>query len=100
MDIIDGKPVKRQGRTDYLLCLPAPAGGRPLKVALIEAKDENTLPELAIQQAKRDGRLHVVPFVFSTNGPLFVEYGEDTGRISRARPLAKLPTPDDLRQRY
>ena len=53
VDIIDGKPVKRQGRTDYLLCLPAPPGGRPLKVALIEAKDENTPPELAFQQAVR-----------------------------------------------
>lgn len=100
VDIIDGKPVKRQGRTDYLLCLPAAPGQRPLKVALIEAKDENTLPELAIGQARRDGRLHFVPFVFSTNGHQFVEYAEDTGRITRPRPLEEIPTPEELKKRF
>jgi type I restriction enzyme R subunit len=41
-----------------------------------------------------------VPFVFSTNGHLFTEYGEDTGQIIENRPMLKFPTPVDLKVRY
>ena len=41
-----------------------------------------------------------VPFVFSTNGHLFVEFDRITGLTSKARPLAKFPTPAELRVRY
>lgn len=99
-DIIDGKPVKRAGRTDYLLCLPILPGKPPLAVALLEAKAEDKLPSLGIQQAKRDASKHHVPFYFSTNGNLFAEYGEDTQQIVDGRPLANFPSPDELRRRY
>ena len=99
-DIIDGRPVKRSGRTDYLLCLPILPGKPPLPVGLLEAKAENNLPSLGIQQARRDAAKHHVPFYFSTNGELYAEFGEDTQRIIDARPLTSFPTPDALRQRY
>jgi len=40
VDIIDGVPRKRRGRTDYLLCVPVEEGKPPVPVALIEAKAE------------------------------------------------------------
>ena len=46
------------------------------------------------------GHLHHVPFVFSSNGHLFVEYDEETGQTSEARPLAEFPTPQELIARY
>ena len=64
-DIIDGRPVKRSGRTDYLLCLPILPGKPPLAVGVLEAKAEDKLPSLGIQQARRDAGKHHVPFVFS-----------------------------------
>lgn len=99
-DIIDGRPVKRSGRTDYLLCLPILPGKPPLAVGVLEAKAEGKLPSLGFQQARRDALKHHVPFVFSTNGHLFTEFGEDTQQIVDARPLTSFPTPDELRQRY
>ena len=55
-----------------------------------------------MQQGKgyRIGKLHNVPFVFSSNGHLFVEYDEETGATSDPRPIAEFPTPDELVQRY
>jgi type I restriction enzyme, R subunit len=99
-DIIDGHPIKRSGRTDYLLCLPILPGKPPLAVGVLEAKAEGKLPSLGIQQARRDALKHHVPFVFSTNGHQFAEFAEDTQQIIDARPLTSFPTPDMLRQRY
>lgn len=99
-DIIDGRPVKRQGRTDYLLCLPVLAGKPPLPVAVLEAKAEDKLPSLGIQQARHYAMRFHVPFVFSTNGHLFTEFAEDTQHITDGKALATFPTPDELRQRY
>src|SRR5437016_2295227 len=79
--ILDGKPHALKGRTDYLLCLPAPDSGQPLAVALIEAKAEDKLPELGLQQGRNYQRRFNVPFVFSTNGHLYAEFGDDTRRI-------------------
>lgn len=100
VDIIDGKPRKRKGRTDYLLCLPIVPGKPPLAVAVLEAKAEDKLASLGIQQASDYGRRFNTPFVFSTNGHLFAEFAEDTQHIRDAMPLAQFPTPDELRQRY
>lgn len=100
VDIIDGKPRKRKGRTDYLLCIPIIEGKPPFAVALLEAKAEDKLPSLGIQQAKNYMTKFNVPFVFSTNGHLYAEYAEDTGRIADALPLTDFPTPQDLKQRY
>jgi type I restriction enzyme R subunit len=44
-------------------------------------------------------RLHV-PFVFSSNGHMFVEFDESTGITSAPRPIAEFPTPTELRARY
>lgn len=99
-DIIDGKPVRRKGRTDYLLCIPVEGRLSVLRIAVLEAKAEDKLPSLGIQQARDYMRKFNVPFAFSTNGHLYTEYGEDTGRIKDALLLSEFPTADDLRRRY
>lgn len=100
-DIIDGRARKRKGRTDYLLSVRIANKTNPVPIALIEAKKESEYPALGLQQARRDGRLHHVPFVFSTNGNLYTEYGEDTGQIRNQNlRLEDFPTPDDLRARW
>lgn len=100
VDIIDGKPKRRKGRTDYLLCIKVYDDKPPLTVALIEAKAEDKLPSLGIQQAKNYKRKFNVPFVFSTNGHIFTEYAEDTSEIKDKLRLENFPTPQDLRNRY
>jgi len=100
VDIIDGKPTRRRGRTDYLLCIQVAQGKSPLPVALLEAKAEDKLPSLGIQQARDYQKKFHVPFVFSTNGHLHTEYAEDTNLIRDNLSLAQFPSPDDLRQRY
>ncbi|MDP5185055.1 DEAD/DEAH box helicase family protein [Blastococcus sp. BMG 814] len=99
-DIIGGRPRRRKGRTDYLLCLPAPDGGSPLPIAIIEAKKEEEGDALGLQQAQDYRRRFHVPFVFASNGHLYTEWGEDTRHIASHLPLAQFPTPDELRQRY
>jgi len=99
-DIIEGRPRKRRGRTDYLLCIPVFAGKPPLPVAILEAKAEDKLPALGIQQAKDYMKKFNVPFVFSTNGHLFASYAEDTRRIVDGIPLSSFPCPEDLKNRY
>jgi type I restriction enzyme R subunit len=103
IDIIDGKPVRRPtGRTDYLLRRPLADGGEPIPLAIIEAKHEGLPPEHGLQQGKdyRVGELNNVPFVFSSNGHLFVEYDEETGQTSEAKPLSEFPHPEELVARY
>ena len=100
VDIVDGKPRKRKGRSDYVMCLPVHDGKTPLVVALLEAKAEGKLPSLGIQQAKDYMKKFNVPFVFSTNGHMFTEYGEDTGQIIENLPIAEFPTPEAIRARY
>jgi len=100
VDIIDGRPRKRKGRTDYLLCIPLVEGKSILPVALLEAKAEDKLPSLGIQQAKDYMKKFHVPVVFSTNGNLYCEYAEDTGQIKDSLRLNIFPAPNDLKQRY
>jgi type I restriction enzyme, R subunit len=76
--VLDGQPYAKKGRTDYLLCLPAEDGKQPFPVALIEAKAEDKMPSLGLQQGKNYQRRFNVPFVFSTNGHLYAIYGDDT----------------------
>lgn len=99
-DIIDGKPVKRKGRTDYLLCIPVVDGKSPLAVAVLEAKVEDKLPSLGIQQAKSYKKRFNVPLVFSTNGNLYAEYADDTGLIKDSLPLTSFPSPEEIKQRF
>jgi len=100
IDIVDGRPRKRKGRTDYLLCIPVMEGKTPLAVAVLEAKAEGKLASLGIQQAKDYKKKFNVPFVFSSNGHLYTEYADDTGRIKDLLPLNTFPSPEDLKQRY
>lgn len=87
---------------DYLLQRPLKIGTEPLPLAILEAKHEGLPPEHGLQQAKGYclGKLHNTPFVFSSNGHLFVEYDQDSGATSDPKPIASFPTPDELIQRY
>src|SRR5262245_51112716 len=76
IEIVDGKPRKRaRGRVDYTLRVKVNAQTQPVAVALIEAKAEDLPPTHGLEQGKAYAacqRLNV-PFVFSSNGHLFVE---------------------------
>lgn len=85
VDIVYGKGRRRaKGWTDYVLQHPLADGSEPMPLAILEAKRAGLPPEHGLQQGKgyRVGRLHNVPFVFSSNGHLFVEYDEETGFTS------------------
>ncbi len=91
-----------KGRTDYTLRVRVNAESEPVAVALIEAKREGLPPTRGLEQVKvyaESKRLNV-PFVFSTNGHLFVEFDKFTGLTSAPRPIAEFPTPTELRERY
>lgn len=103
VDIIHGKGRRRaKGRSDYVLRRPLSADTEPVPLAIIEAKREGLPPEHGLQQAKgyRVAHLHHVPFLFSSNGHLFVEYDEETGVTSEPQPMSAFPMPDELIQRY
>lgn len=101
IDTVDGKAKRRgDGRVDYLLRYRVNPGTQPVAIALIEAKAETKTPGHGLQQAKDYRDRHHVPFVFSSNGHLFVEYDDFTGLTSDPRPLTDFPTPDVLRARY
>jgi type I restriction enzyme R subunit len=99
-DIVGGRPYRRPGRVDYLLCLPAVGGAAPLPVAILEAKSEDKLPGLGLQQAQNYRTRFRVPFAFSSNGHLFAEWAEDTQQVAPDRPIAEFPTPTDLMARF
>ena len=97
-----GKPIRRRGRTDYLLRLIIKKDTQPHAIALMEAKSEDKSPSAGLEQGKRDGdfnRLNV-KFIYSTNGHQFVEYDKFNGIISKPKPMNEFPTPEELRQRY
>ena len=101
IDIIEGKPRRRRrGRTDYLLRIRVNISTQPVPIALIEAKRNDEPPDKGLEQAKKYARLNHVPFVYSSNGHLFVEYDQFTGKTSDPRSLEKFPDPSELRQRY
>ncbi|HRT04434.1 MAG TPA: DEAD/DEAH box helicase family protein [Kiritimatiellia bacterium] len=103
IDIVHGQPRRRSaGRTDYVLRRPLSTGSEPMPLAILEAKHEGKPPEHGLQQGKdyRVGQLHHVPFVFSSNGHLFVEYDEETGATTEPRPLSEFPRPEELIRRY
>lgn len=101
IDIVEGKPRRKQkGRIDYLLRIRVNIHSQPIAVALIEAKRSNEPADRGLEQAKKYARLNHVPFVYSSNGHLFVECDNFTGKTSDPRPLEEFPTPLALRQRY
>jgi type I restriction enzyme R subunit len=101
VDIVNGIPQRREkGRVDYLLCIKTNPVSEPLPVALIEAKKNTEHPSKGLEQAKKYARLNNVPFVYATNGYLFVEYDRFTGITSPPQSMEEFPTPDELRTRY
>jgi type I restriction enzyme R subunit len=101
IDIVDGKPKRRQrGRTDYLLRIRVNLNTQPVAVALLEAKRNDVPPDKGLEQAKKYARLNHVPFVYSSNGYLWVEHNNFTGKTSKPAPLDKFPSPEELRIRY
>ena len=103
IEIVDGKPRKQaKGRVDYTLRVKVNPETQPVAVALIEAKAEHLPPTHGLEQAKAYAackRLNV-PFAFSSNGHLFVEYDRITGKTSKPLPLSQFPAPSELRERY
>ena len=101
IDIVEGKPRRRQrGRTDYLLRIRVNANSQPIAVALLEAKRSDEPPDKGLEQAKKYARLNHVPFVYSSNGHLFIEYSHFTGKTTEPCPLKDFPNPEQLRLRY
>jgi len=103
VEVVDGQPRRRsRGRVDYTLRVRVNAESQPVAVALIEAKAENLPPGHGLEQGKgyaRCKRMNV-PFVFTSNGHLYVEFDRFSGLTSAARPLAQFPSPADIRARY
>lgn len=102
--IVGGKAVRsRSGRTDYTLRLVSAKDAQPVAVAVLEAKAEDKSPSHGLEQSKRytrSAKLFHTPFVFSTNGHLFVEYDHFTGLTSEPRPMSRFPSPGELWTRY
>lgn len=103
IEIIAGKARRRaRGKVDYVMRIKVNPDTQPVAVALIEAKKEDRPPGHGLDQAKGYAackRLNV-PFVFSSNGHLFVEFNRLTGLTNAPKPIAEFPTPADLRARY
>ncbi|MCC6627732.1 MAG: DEAD/DEAH box helicase family protein [Chloroflexi bacterium] len=101
IEIVDGTAKKQaKGRVDYTLRVKVTPDTQPVAVALIEAKAEDLAPAHGLEQAKRYCMRLNVPFVFSTNGHLVVEYDRTTGLTSAPFPITDFPSPTDLRARY
>ena len=103
VEIIAGKARRRaKGRTDLTLRVIVTAETQPVAVAVIEVKKETLAADHGLDQAKVYGRAKRlnVPFVFSTNGHLYVEYDTTTGITSRPIPMDLFPRPEELRERY
>ncbi|QDV34095.1 DEAD/DEAH box helicase family protein [Tautonia plasticadhaerens] len=103
IEIIDGRPRRRaKGRVDYTLRVKVAPDAQPVAVGLLEAKAEDLPPTHGLEQAKcyaMSKRLNV-PFVFASNGHLFVEFDRFTGLTSAPRPLTAFPGPGELQARY
>ncbi len=103
VEIAEGRPRRRpKGRVDYVLRIKITRDTQPVALALIEAKAEHLPPNHGLEQVKLYAtckRLNV-PFVFSSNGHLFVEFDRFSGKTSEPRQLTAFPTPEELRQRY
>jgi len=103
IEVIQGKPRQRaRGRVDYTLRIKVNAESQLVAVALIEAKAERLPPAHGLEQAKlyADAKRLNVPFVFSSNGHLFVEYDRLTALTTEPRPMSEFPTQEQLRARY
>src|SRR3989338_1975192 len=100
IEIINGRTKRKGGRTDYLLCLPAKNEENLFSIAILEAKKEDEHATLGLGQAKEYAKRLNVPFVFSTNGHLFVAYDTFLGKITEELPLENFPNPEKLKKIY
>ncbi len=103
IDIIDGKAKRRDNsKADYTMRLRVNSETQPVAVALIEAKRNQRPANQGLEQAKlyADTKRLNLPFVFSSNGYLWVMYDRSTGQITEPRPMSEFPTPEELRARY
>lgn len=103
VEIINGKPRRQhKGRVDYTLRIKVTPDTQPVAIALIEAKKEDLPANHGLEQGKAyaDCKRLNVPFVFSSNGHLFVEFNGFTGLTSQQKPLSEFPRPDKLRRQY
>ena len=91
---------KKKGFCDYVLCLEPPPTKARLTFAIVEAKAEDEMPTLGLDQAKGYAKRLQIKFAFATNGHLFTEHDFFTGLTSAPRPLSEFPTPAELRARY
>lgn len=99
--VLDGRrPRQLRGRVDYLLRVRVNPSTQAVPLALIEAKAESRPPTHGLEQAKAYARRFNVPFVFSSNGHLFVCYDANSGETSAAAPITEFPSPDELRRRW
>jgi type I restriction enzyme, R subunit len=100
--IVNGKARRRTGRIDFTLRIKISESSQPVAIALIEAKAEDLPPTHGIEQVKvyNECERFNVPFLYSTNGHLFVEFDCTTGITSASCPISQFPTPDELRVRY
>ncbi|HRZ85991.1 MAG TPA: DEAD/DEAH box helicase family protein [Candidatus Paceibacterota bacterium] len=100
IEIINGRTKRKGGRTDYVLCYPSNEEDTPLSLAILEAKKEDEHATLGLDQAKEYAKRLNVPFVFATNGHLFVAYDSFIGKITEELPLENFPTPEKLKKLY
>jgi len=100
IEIINGRPKRKSGRTDYLLCLRSKENETPLAIAVLEAKKESEFATLGLGQAREYAKRLHAHFVFSTNGHLFVAYDDFLGKISEEVELEKFPSPEILKSLY
>jgi type I restriction enzyme R subunit len=102
IQIVEGRPRRRKGKIDYLLRVKVGFNTQPIAIALIEAKADSYPPNYGLEQAKCYAKCQKfnIPFVFSSNGHLFVEFNKFTGITSNPKRMNEFPRPDDLRARY
>lgn len=100
IEIINGKTKRKKGRTDYLLCLPVKERENPLSIGVLEAKKEGEHATLGLGQAKEYAKSLNVPFVFSTNGHLFVEFDSYGEKVTEELPIDSFPEPELLKKLY
>ena len=103
VEIFAGKARRcAKGRTDLTLRVIVTAEMQPVAVAVIEVKKDTLAPGHGLDQAKSYSKAALlnVPFVFSTNGHMFVEFDRISGHTTAPQPMTVFPTPADLRTRY
>lgn len=97
--IIKGDHIERgeRKRADYVLYYRG-----NIRLAIIEAKDNNQSIGAGMQQALEYGEILDIPYIYSSNGDGFIEH-DRTGKaeeIEREISLEEFPSPEELWKRY